>query len=350
MNATDFPAVEADELIEAAQRKRRAAPPLVPTTRRRKAKAAAEPQAETPVDQPAESSEVAAEPTTRKRRRAPKLAGQGEALADLPEPTPAPRLAVWSITAAAAAALLVVLTVHGLVSAPATRPIEEVRVLWLPGPQVSQKEVLSWISRFPQRDKLIAADAWTLARLGEFLASQEMVAEVRSVSTRHEPVPLDVGGIRRVLEVELGLRQPVMPAILSTGQRAWVDVDGHRLPGSLSGPEVRRPLLRDLEKSDPVTIRTVVEAWLKLEPQIEKGLVTDIALNDPIDDRGTCGVVFYTSAGTRLVWGRTEEARFGLSTEDRVRDLVHTIRCQGDMARVAEINVRYRQPFFTLKD
>ncbi len=350
MNATDFPAVEADELIEAAQRKRRGAPPLVPTTRRRKAKEAFEPSLVAPVAQPAEASDAAAEPTTRKRRRVPKLAGHGEALSDLPPLSPAPRLAVWSIAAAAAAALLVVLTVHGLVSAPSSRPVEEVRVLWLPGPQVSQKEVLGWIARFPQRDKLVAADAWTLARLGEFLASQEMVSKVRSISTRHEPVPLEVGGVRRVLEVELGLRQPVMPAILANGQRAWVDVDGHRLPGSLNGPEVRRPLLRDLEKADPVTVRTIVEAWLKLEPQIEKGLVTDIALNDPIDDRGTRGVVFYTAAGTRLIWGRTEEARYGLSTDDRVRDLVHTIRCQGDMGRVAEINVRYRQPFYTLKD
>ena len=39
----------------------------------------------------------------------------------------------------------------------------------------------------------------------------------------------------------------------------------------------------------------------------------------------------------------------GVDRARKIRDLVHTIRCQGDLTRVAAINVRFKKPYFTLR-
>ncbi len=84
------------------------------------------------------------------------------------------------------------------------------------------------------------------------------------------------------------------------------------------------------------------------EGQLEGGLVTDLVLDDILDERGTRGLVLYTRMGNRLIIGRPEDQRFGITLEVKARELVHAIRCQGDLTQVAMINVRFGQAFYTL--
>ena len=50
-----------------------------------------------------------------------------------------------------------------------------------------------------------------------------------------------------------------------------------------------------------------------------------------------------------LTWGHPSEARFGVSRDQRLEHLVHTLRCQGDLRRVPEINVRFSEPFAVVR-
>jgi hypothetical protein len=207
-----------------------------------------------------------------------------------------------------------------------------------------------------------------LGKIAEHLRSQNQVADVSSVRLFHEagpipairrvagkpPVTVQVPGIRRTVEIQIGLRTAYVPAILVDGSRAWVDATGLVLPGTMPNPGVVRPVLRGLEAGGPDSIRMAVELWQRLEPQIEKGLITDIVLSDALDVVPTAtsprGIVLYTRQGTRLIWGRPGEERFGVTPDDKVRDLLHTIRCQGDLSRILAINVRFREPVFVLRE
>ena len=60
-------------------------------------------------------------------------------------------------------------------------------------------------------------------------------------------------------------------------------------------------------------------------------------------------MVLYTRHGSRLIWGRPGEERYGVREEDKVRDLIHTIRSHGDLGRIAAINVRFKEPFSELR-
>jgi hypothetical protein len=59
--------------------------------------------------------------------------------------------------------------------------------------------------------------------------------------------------------------------------------------------------------------------------------------------------VLYTRQGAKFIWGAPGEERFGVQSEDKVRDLVHTIKCQGDLSRIERINVRFKEPFYLLR-
>jgi hypothetical protein len=190
-----------------------------------------------------------------------------------------------------------------------------------------------------------------LDKLADFLRQQPMVAEVRPITVIHEPDPRDEQNLRRTMELAVGLRQPVMPVVLASGERAWVDQEGQILPGALPGPSLRRPALRAIEQGGIVNTRAALALWAQLEPQLEPGLVTDIHLYDRLDVKGVRrGIVLYTRQGSRLIWGSPSEERYGVRSEDKLRDLIHTIRCQGDLGRIATINVRFRQPFFILRE
>jgi hypothetical protein len=153
----------------------------------------------------------------------------------------------------------------------------------------------------------------------------------------------------RTIRFELGLHTPYLPGVRADGARVWIDLSGRILPGFLPAPAVRRPVLRQIEGGREAGVIEAVRTWERLEPGLEPGLVTDIAAAEPIDEIGTRGVVLLTTQGARLVWGRAGEERFGVEPERKAANLIHAVRAQGDLGRVATINVRFAEPFYTLR-
>lgn len=329
---TPEPSDSGEALIAAAERKRgRAKPP-----------AAADPAA----------------PPTRRRRKAPVAPREATAGTepgdDLPPtaaaataPVSSPR--AWATVAVCAALALLVLSAAAAVNLPKPLPVDRVEVRWLEGPQAPQREVDGWLATFPGREQLAETNSWVMGKLADHLLAQPGVGEVRAVRLKHETTTV-TGRTRliRVLEVELGMRRPYMPGVLATGTRVWIDREGVVLPGTLQGPDRRRPLLRQLEQGGG-NLRAAVEAWRLVEPLVEPNLVASIDCAAPIDERGARGIVLNASAGSRLVWGRPDETALGRDPESKARDLVHTIRCQGDLSRIASVNVRFSKPFYTLR-
>jgi hypothetical protein len=347
-------------LVEVAERHRKTPPPAKPVR-------AEKPRAEKP------SVEESDDEAKRPRRRLVAAKRDGAISTDTLEEQPkrkakkptaraapagaAPmwaRLGAWGIAGCAAALAVLVLTVDGLHETPPAMPVGAVRISWLPGPQLPPREVLAWLDRFPAHDKLREPNPWVLDQLAQYLREQAAVAEVRQVRLVHEPAQSAAKngerGLHRTLELVLALRQPVMPVVLASGERAWLDADARVLPGIVPGPNVRRPMLRALESAKPGVAKAALAMWTRLEPQLEQGLITDVVLDDALDDRGARGIVLYTRQGSRLIWGDPGEERYGVNAEAKARDLVHTLRCQGDLARVATINVRFSQPFFTFRE
>ncbi len=339
----------------------------------------------------------ASQPSTRRRKRAAKPQ-RAPTHSDIPTPGGSALDGVpsgpsgwfthtgvqpWSAVAIIAAAALILLSLVAVGDLPKPLPVANVTISWLPGPRVPDAEVLSWLRRCPQFDKLNEPNEWVLQKLADHLRALPAVAEVRQVRLYHEngkvsavrriagkpPVLVQVEGIRRTVEVQIGLRQPYLPAVLKDGTRAWIDAQGVVLPGVLPNPGVQRPLVRGLEAGGRAGVLTAVDLWTRLEPQIEKGLVSDIVLNDVLDPlvlappaasgptpppavtslSAPRGVVLYTRQGSKLIWGRPGEERFGVQVDDKIRDLVHTIKCQGDLSRIERINVRFKEPFYLLR-
>lgn len=260
-------------------------------------------------------------------------------------------LGLWGIIASAVLITVVVLSFYAGSQAPEPMPVTGLKITFLPGPRLAEQEIYAWVRRFPNADKLYTGAPWVLDRLADYLRHQPVVAEVRQVSVVHQPVDARGERLRRVIELVIGLRQPVLPVVLASGERGWVDAEGWLLPGSLPGPTVRRPTLRAIEWGGIQGVRSALSMWQQLEPLIEPGLVTDIHLYDALDGSASQrGIVLYTRQGSRLIWGRPGDERFGVRNDDKVRDLVRAIRSQGDLSRVAAINVRFHQPFLLLRD
>jgi hypothetical protein len=300
-----------------------------------------------------------AEPPRRGWRRfIPRLPGAALSRVSLPRlslprlPAP-PAIAVpapvWIGAAAVAFLIVLVLTVSGGEQRPAPLPVSALRVVWRPGPRLPADDIAAWLRRSPVRDQLGDPNAWVLDQLADWLRQQPAVARLVQVRLIHEPADAH-GALRRVLEVELALRTPVMPAMLASGERAWVDAEGRVLPGELPAPRVQRPLLRQVEAAGPATVQAAIAAWLRLEDDLPPGLVGDILCDDQLDEHGARGIVLVTRQGARLMWGSPAEERYGWGAEDRAQALIHALRCQGDLAHVDSINVRFPRPMLVLKD
>lgn len=256
------------------------------------------------------------------------------------------RLGAWGIAAVAAAILVLGLTYSADGVTPPAAPIGGVRVVYIDGPRIPERDLLALMRGFPGARRLLAqADAETLAELGDWLREQPVVREVAQVRLVHQR-----DGKARTVEIALALREAQMPAVLATGARAWIDAEGRILPPILPAPAGNpRPVLRGIEAGGAERVREAIWLWSRLEKQLEPGLVTDIRLDDPLDLKDQRGIVLSTRQGSRLLWGHPDDTKFGIDPERKVRDLVHTIRCQGDLSRIATINVRFRDPVFTLR-
>ncbi len=345
--AAGHASLEVEEPVAAAEADADAGEQLVEAAERRKRKAA--PAADAAGERP---------PTRRRaRRKAAPAAGDAAAPEDLPGDSALvgvsagrpPVWTPWGITAATLAALVLIATVIGAVRAPAAQRVGQIRPAWIAGPQVSQAEFMRWIGIFPHRDRLAEPNAWVLDRLVEHLRALPGVAEVRQVRLVHEPAA-DRRRLVRVAEVQLGLRTPFLPGMLADGRRVWIDREGHILPGVLPAPAARRPVVRQIEAGGRAGVAEAIALWERIEGQIEPGLVTDVLLADRLDEVGTRGIVLRTRLGARLVWGRPGEERFGVDPDGKARELVRTVRGQGDLNRIAEINVRFKEAFYTLRD
>jgi hypothetical protein len=259
-------------------------------------------------------------------------------------------LGLWGIGAVSALVMLFAFTFTASFRTPQPPRVSDIRINYLPGPELPKADIIALLRKFPQQKNLSDPDDNDLELLAEFLRQQSAVAEVSQVCMR----PLAADGehpLRRVIDLDIRLREPEMPVVLASGERAWVDAGGHILPGVLPGGQAAaRPVLREIESGGPGMVEEALKLWRNLEPLIEPGLVTNIRLNDVLDLKDQRGLVLYTRQGSRLIWGRPVDELYGVTAADKVRDLVHTIRCQGDLDRVAVINVRFRQPFFTLRE
>lgn len=320
--ATPAPAAEDDSgaaLVAAARRRRAAAP------------------------DPAVASEM---PPPARRRRAKVHAADDSALAGVPAGAP-PRWTPWGIAAALLAGLVLAGTIWGAITAPTPQKVARIRPAWVAGPQVSYNEFLRWIWTFPLRERLVDPNAWVLDRLVDHLRATPGIAEVRQVRLVHEP---DGKRLARVAEVELSLRTPFLPGVLGDGRRVWLDREGRVLPGILPAPASARPVVRQIEAGGRAAVAETIALWSQLETALPPGLVSDILLGERLDETGARGIVLITRPGARLVWGRPGEERFGVDGASKCRDLVRTLRAQGDLSRIADINVRFREPFYTMRD
>jgi hypothetical protein len=352
---------EIEELIAVAERKRRGQRKVL----------------ENGLDHDAIDTE-AEEETTKRVRRRPKRKAVAEALeADDEQPKQSPglvtrgihagmngaqlthnglvRLGMWGCAAASMIVLLIVFSFYAIDKTPAPMAVTGFQVLWLPGPKVADAEVLTWVRSFPQAAKLRDGEPGVLAALAEHLSKQPIVSEIREVSVVHVPMASHPEQLQRNLRIVVALRQPVLPVVLGSGERAgeraWVDDKGYLLPGTLAGPTARRPVLRAIEWAGIDGVKVALQIWKLLETQVEPGLITDIHLYDVLDQRGLQrGIVLYTRHGSRLIWGRPGDDRYGIKPEDKVRDLVHSMQSQGNVSRVAAINVRFKEPYFVLRD
>lgn len=328
---TPEPSDSGEALIAAAERKRRKAKP---------AQAAA---ADAPVT-----------PTRRRRKAAAREASVATESSDMLLPSVAtadtqrgPR--AWTAVCVCTALALLVLTAAAAANLPKPLPVDRVQVTWLEGPRAPQREIDGWLATFPGREQLAEANSWVMGKLTEHLLAQPGVSEVRAVRLKHDRTYVEGRPrLTRILDIEMGMRRPYMPGVLASGARVWIDREGVVLPGSLPGPERRRPLLRQIE-SGGATLRAAVEAWQLIEPQLEPQLIASIDCAAPIDEHSSRGIVLNAAAGSRLIWGRPDEANLGRDPASKARDLVHTIRCQGDLSRIACVNVRFAKPFYTLR-
>jgi len=248
-------------------------------------------------------------------------------------------LRVHHAVAACVVAALIALSVHAGRAAPppfARTPVVQ------EGERVPRALFLRWIREFPAFERLfLDGDADTLAAFTAHLRSRASVAEVKAVRFvwRGEPA-------RRVIAVDLEIRDPVLPIVFDDGRQAWIDAEGHFLDPELVGPDHAPPVYG--HRRGPAELAEVLSVWSFLWRELEEVGVVAIRCDRELGRGRGRGLVFETAAGTRLVWGGAGAARYGLSPEQKARNLVHAIRCQGDLARVAVIDVRFPRPRVTI--
>ncbi|TVR11090.1 MAG: hypothetical protein EA401_11685 [Planctomycetota bacterium] len=241
----------------------------------------------------------------------------------------------------AVAVVVIVLTGMSLRMAPPAAQHTEV----LAPDGVPTDLMREWLRGFHDSELLFRRpDAQTLDAFAAYLRNRTAVDEVHSVRLRHHH---QAGRHPMKLAIDVTLHRPMLPVMLANGERAWLGERGHILPGILPGPS-DRPLVRGIEYADGSIVDEIVAVWPQLHTRLHRtmpGLIREIHAHAPLPNSDDHGVIFTTSPGTVLVWGNPEESRYGVSREQRLSNLIHTLRSQGDLRRVPEINVRFHEPF-----
>ncbi len=239
----------------------------------------------------------------------------------------------------AAGALFVVLTLSyiGWREQPPPPPLSAVRFVDVPAPKVLKDR---WVTSFPDfRQLYLQPDDAVLERFAAHLASQPGVAAVVEVALAWQT---DASGhSRRVAAVRLRLREAMLPLRLASGRRAWVDAQGAVLPGQLPGPQ-DVPVVLHLERAGPTALREIAAVWPELRATLPRGYLRAIDLDAAFPGRpDQRGIVFHASDGTVIVWGRPGEGCYGVTPEEKVHNLAHSVR---HFEQVAAINVRFPEP------
>ncbi|GDY14217.1 hypothetical protein LBMAG53_30950 [Planctomycetota bacterium] len=348
--------------------------------------AAADPSA-TPVDllsnaqsdQPGDSPGGApGEPPSRRRRRRAAKPPEEPAAESAAELLPSQRDGEvgplwempWNWLAGAVTAAAFTIAVVAIARLPDPPPVVTATVEWLPGPCLAEREWKAWLRSFPAREQIPQANDWLLERLAAHLAEQPAVAEVARVAL----VPSAAGA--RELRLSLRLRQPLLPVATADGRRAWIAADGVVLPQALPPPPGRPPVLVGHDSASAEAVRTALDAWLAIRDRVEPGLITEIRCADDLDDPAhgphrdgalhrdgappaaenavvstaeQRGVVLVTRQGTRLVWGRPGDERFGVDPAAKATALIAGLRSAPDLGRYASLDVRFGAAFLTVR-
>lgn len=209
----------------------------------------------------------------------------------------------------------------------------------------------AWCVKTPGKDSILKEpNTEELTHFIQYLEDQRCIAAVKSIHMGY--VEGDIQ--QRVLLCDLQLRVPEMKIIMANGQANWVDSEGVHLPGILPVPEYyeSRPRIHNIDNHDDALME-VLSFWPLLEDAIEEGLIVSInlddvlqrSLNEKILQRG---IVLTTKSGTRILWGRVGDSRYGMTAQGKVQKLLHTLRSQGDPKMTKIIDLRHKNPKYIL--
>lgn len=211
--------------------------------------------------------------------------------------------------------------------------------------------IKSWVIKGEEQKHFKNPTQNELEHFAAYLEEQGTIEEVNDIKLSY----VERGEkLQRAMCINVSLRLPEMPVILANGQKAWVDDNGILLPGLMPVPEAcqNRPVVRDIEEH-PEALQEVLDFWPRLEAVIEADLISSIYLNHVMQRSvaGTVlqrGIVLTTRQGTRIHWGRAGDERYGLSADDKIRNLLRTLKSQGDLNNTSIIDVRHSQPNYVL--
>jgi hypothetical protein len=251
----------------------------------------------------------------------------------------------WLASAAIGALGLLILTGFAHWHGPQRPPVRATAWEFTDGPRAPKTEADSWLARFQWRDQLGRPDAWVLERLAAHLAEQPAVAGVERIAW---DTAVGAKGPTGHLSLRVRLRRAELPLRLADGRTAWLDAEGRVLPAALPGPVGRRPLVRGVD-GDAALRAAVAEAWTLVAERTDPALLATIDGDAVLDER-TRGIVMTTRHGTRILWGRPDDARYGIDARRKADGLVHVLTSQGDPSRLAEINLRFRRETFRVRD
>ncbi len=214
-------------------------------------------------------------------------------------------------------------------------------------------KIKSWVIKEEgdKRSRFKNPSRTELENFAQYLKEQSTIASVNDIKLSYVEKE---NGLQRAMYINVTLRSPSMPVILANGQKAWVDEEGILLPGLMPVPDAYkdRPVVRGIE-AHPEALKEVLSFWPDLEAVIEPDLITNIYL-DRIMQRRTDGmesqrgIVLISKQGTKILWGRPGDERFGLSHADKIRNLVRTLKSQGDLRNTEIIDVRHSDPKYIL--
>lgn len=211
------------------------------------------------------------------------------------------------------------------------------------GKPVPGRLIERFIRDYPRATNLLHPDAAVLADFRDFLLARPAVKRVDAVAVGYRPG--DAAAPVQVLEAVVELRKPVLPVQLADGSHATVAKDGIVLPPCIeAAPGL--PLVRGYHDGGNEALRELLAFWPELSYEVPPTSIAEVHLHADLQRRGQRGIVLQMYNGTRILWGRPGDGRYGVSNQDKIARIVHALQCQGG-ADDAVIDVRYDQAVYS---